>query len=98
MGLRLLMALLFLFCGSMAFAADLAVLPGDLTLVGKHAVQQLLVVDLEQQRAVRDYTETAKYTTTDAKIANVSDAGVVTPVADGETTITAHANNRTCVT
>ncbi len=95
MGLRLLMALLFLFCGSVAFAADLAVLPGNLTLVGKHAVQQLLVVDLEQQRAVRDYTDTAKYTTADVKIASVSDAGVVTPVADGETTITAQTNNRT---
>lgn len=93
--LRTTMTVVLWCCGSMAFAADLAVLPGDLRLVGKNATQQLLVVDQEQQRVVRDWTDTAQYQSADPKIVTVSKTGLVTPIADGNTTITAQVDGRT---
>ena len=87
--IHLFLALLSSFCllGSAA-AADLAILPGDVTLTGPHAAQRLLVADAEGGAVVADRTGQAKLTSADPAVA-VVDGGVVRPAGDGDTTITA---------
>lgn len=69
-------------------AADLTILPGDLTLTGPHAAQRLLVAAEEGGAVVGDRTALAAFTSANSTVA-VVDGSVVRPVGDGETTITA---------
>ena len=68
---------------------DLKVLPGDITLTGPHASQRLLVAVEEGGDMVGDRTAQATFTSANPAVA-VVDGGVVRPVGDGETTITAN--------
>lgn len=71
-----------------AFAADVTIAPSEFTLNGPRSQVQLLVS--EQTKTVgSDITRTAKYQSSDAKVAEVSAAGIVTPRRDGTATITA---------
>ena len=73
---------------SVSFAAELAVLPGEVKLAGAGASHRLLVVLTEQGRVVRDVTGEAAFTLADAKIAVVN-GGQVVASADGVTAVTA---------
>ena len=74
-------------------AADLKILPGDVTLTGPHAAQRLLVAAEEGGAVVGDRTAQAKFTSANPAVAAV-DGGVVRPVGDGETTITASVDGK----
>ncbi|WP_254507205.1 DUF1549 and DUF1553 domain-containing protein [Anatilimnocola floriformis] len=66
-------------------AADIAIAPAEFTLTGGRSHVQLLV----SENNSADVTHTAKYESSDAKIATVSTIGIVTPIGDGTATITA---------
>ncbi len=74
-------------------AADLTILPGDITLTGPHAAQRLLVASEEGGAVVGDRTAKATFTSANPAVA-VVESGVVRPVGDGETTITATLNGQ----
>jgi hypothetical protein len=95
MHLRLLLSALALAISLPASAAELRVYPPAVALAGPNRTQQLLVVEEEGGRVVRDLTATAKFTTGSDKIAKVSGAGVVTAAGNGEAVITAAVEGRT---
>src|SRR5262249_61673486 len=76
-------------------AGELRLHPADIPLTGPRATQQLLLVEEESGRATADRTSGAKFVSADAKVASVDDRGMVRPVGDGETVITATANGKT---
>ncbi|HVS34186.1 MAG TPA: cell surface protein, partial [Gemmataceae bacterium] len=76
-----------------AAAADLKVLPADITLTGPHASQRLLVAVVEGGAVVGDRTAQAQFTSANPAVA-VVDGGAVRPVGDGETTITAMVDGK----
>ena len=63
------------------------VAPGDFSLGGKWASQRIVVTGRLADGSLRDVTAQTKFKSGNPRIAAVSQAGVVTPVADGETTI-----------
>ena len=83
------------FTGPAVVGGELAVYPPAVALVGPQATQQLLVVAADGGFATADHTATAKFASADGTVAAVSEAGVVSPVGDGTTTVTATANGRT---
>ena len=94
--MRLLRVLFLALLGVVPCAAgELKLYPADIALAGPRATQQILLVEEDSGRAVTDRTAAAKFTSADAKVATVDETGLVTPVGDGETTITATANGKT---
>ena len=79
-------------CSLSANAADLTIAPAEFTLTGARSRIQLLVSE-NNDAAQSDLTRTAKYESSDPKIATVSAAGIVTPTGDGTATITAATSN-----
>jgi hypothetical protein len=76
-------------------AAELKLLPSDVTLTGPHANQRLIVVAEEGGQVVADRSPDAKFTSSQPTVATVDERGVVRPVADGEAVITAtHGDNQ----
>jgi hypothetical protein len=74
-----------------ASAADLRVYPSDIVLSGPGSTQQLLVVEEESGRVVRDLTATAKFTIPKGKrgsVVAVDAKGVVTAIDGGDFLIT----------
>ncbi|MCI0702709.1 MAG: DUF1549 and DUF1553 domain-containing protein, partial [Planctomycetia bacterium] len=69
---------------SVASAADLRVYPSGITIGGPNRTQQLLVVEEENGRAVRDLTSKAKFSSSAAKVVKVNADGLVTGLAAGE--------------
>ena len=78
-----------------AIAADLTAYPGQVVLAGPRAVQQLVVADVTDGRAVADHTADAAFTSDHPDIAIVSETGRVSAVGDGSATITATVSGRT---
>jgi hypothetical protein len=76
-------------------AAELKLYPADIPLTGPRAAQQLLLIEEDAGSAVADRTATAKFTTANPNVAVVDETGLVKPVGDGETAITATANGKT---
>src|SRR5690242_4532679 len=72
-----------------ASAADLHLLPGDVTLTGPHASQRLILVSEDGGKVVADRSPDAQFTSSQPSVATVDERGVVRPVADGEAVITA---------
>jgi hypothetical protein len=66
-----------------ALAGELRVYPPDVSIAGPNRVTQLVVVEEENGRAVRDVTASAKFTTTAEKVATVDAKGAVTGLAPG---------------
>ena len=66
---------------------ELVVYPGQVKLTGPRDEQRLIVLGKWADGRTRDLTWSATFTTGNAKTATVT-AGVVAPVADGQTTIT----------
>jgi hypothetical protein len=80
----------FVFChAANASEANLALLPSTSTLIGKHAVQQLIVETVADHQYAGDRTDKAEFSTSDEHVAIVDDGGVVHPVGNGQATITA---------
>ncbi len=76
------------FAGPVA-AAELAVFPPAVTLAGPQATQQLIVATTDGGFATADHTAGAKFVVANPGVAAVSSEGVVTPVGDGTTTVSA---------
>ncbi len=74
---------------SVVQAAELKILPADVTLTGPHARQRLLVLTEERGQVIGERTPLAKFTSAHPAVATVDASGVVRAVGDGETTITA---------
>jgi len=72
-----------------AFTAELKILPGDIVLSGPRDGQRLLVVSATKGQIDGDVTADVKFTSANAKVAVVDDAGNVKPAGDGETVISA---------
>jgi hypothetical protein len=81
--------------GSTLFAAELKILPADVTLSGPRAKQQLIVVAEIDGQATADATSQAKFISSNPAIASVSDSGLVCAAGDGEATITATHGGQT---
>src|SRR5439155_9121309 len=72
-------------------AAELKLLPGDITLTGPHASQRLLAVTATGGVVDSDVSDRAEFASSNPKVATVDAEGIVHAVGDGETTITALA-------
>ncbi|MGH9722148.1 MAG: Ig-like domain-containing protein, partial [Bryobacteraceae bacterium] len=86
------------FVGSAVFGAalygqSLSILPGSADLSGPEARHQFLAEAVAQGRQ-QDLTRSAKWTSSNPKVATVDAAGLVTPVADGTASITASVNGQ----
>jgi hypothetical protein len=75
-------------------AAELRLMPADVTLAGPHASQRLIVVAEEGGQVVADRSPDAKFTSSQPTVATVDERGVVRPAADGEAVITATHGDR----
>jgi hypothetical protein len=78
-----------------AHAADIVVQPAEVRLAGPNARQQLLVLARDGTQIVGDRTATAKFASSNPAVAKVDEAGVVTPISDGQADITAAVNGQT---
>ncbi len=94
----------FLFLlGAFAFqtpsrAGDLKIYPPEILLTGPRAIRHLVVTEEEAGKAIADRTAEAKFTLADPKLATVSAEGVLTSLAEGETTISAMVGGKTTTT
>src|SRR5262249_8072331 len=76
------------------FAAELKILPADVTLTGPHASQRLMVLAEESGQVVSERTPQAKFTSSHPTIATVDGGGIVRAAGDGEATITATVEDK----
>src|SRR5262249_49428897 len=72
-----------------AAAADLKVLPAEVTLTGPHASQRLIVLSAPGGQVTGDRTEQAQFASSNPAVAAVDPTGAVRAVGDGEAVITA---------
>src|SRR4051794_17598058 len=91
---RTLASFLLLLSAIQTSAAELAVAPATVPLVGPHASQRLLVLDTDGGRATADHTAGAAFTSSDPSVCTVDSTGVVRAAGDGTATITATVNGR----
>ncbi len=75
-------------------AIDLQILPPKPVLSGPHAAQQLVVEEVRSGQLAGDLTGKTKFISQNPSVAQVSPAGVVTPVSDGTATIRAEVDGR----
>jgi hypothetical protein len=66
-----------------------ALIPATSTLSGRNSNQQLLLENVADGHFVGDKTQHASYSSSDAAVATVDNAGTVRPVANGQAVITA---------
>ncbi|MSQ94377.1 MAG: DUF1553 domain-containing protein [Gemmataceae bacterium] len=72
----------------------LSTYPGQIDFTGPRDEQRIGIVGEFADGRTWELTRTAKYTSANAKIAEVDAAGIVRPVGDGQTTITVEANGK----
>ncbi|MBM3982756.1 MAG: DUF1553 domain-containing protein [Planctomycetes bacterium] len=84
----------FALIAPLARGADLRVYPADVAIGGPNRAQQLLVVEEENGRVVRDLTAGAKYASSSDKV-KVDATGIVTATGAGEAKITVTAGGKT---
>ncbi len=87
------MKLLFL-CAVPLLAQKIVVMPPSVDLTGPEARQQMLA-EATLANHQEDWTRTAEWSSSDPKIATIDEHGLVRPIADGETKITARAKGIT---
>ncbi|MEO8660180.1 MAG: DUF1553 domain-containing protein [Bryobacteraceae bacterium] len=80
-----------------SYSADLAVLPNGVVLNGPKATHRLLAEGTlgDDQE---DLSRSVRWSSSDTRVAMVDAEGLVTPVADGNATITASTNGRAATT
>ncbi len=83
----------FFLLGAYCLAQSLTILPSEVQLTGPEARQQL-IAELSEGRYQQDSTRTAEWRTSDSLIATVDHSGLLRPVNDGETTVTAKVNGK----
>jgi hypothetical protein len=83
------LAFLFTILLSNPVQARLKVLPGEIDLSGRNAFQRLIVVAEKDGKVTADLTATAKFESSNDKVASVDARGTVRPIGDGKATITA---------
>jgi hypothetical protein len=74
---------------------SLAIEPATATLRGRDSVQQLVVTAKLAGDVLRDATTSAKYSSSDDKVARVEPSGAIFPVADGTAEITVEIAGKT---
>ena len=82
----------------LAAGADLRVYPSEVALAGPNRTQQLLVVEEENGRAVRDVTALAKYSRPQGKggpVVKVDEKGLITAIDGGDFKITITVDGKT---
>jgi hypothetical protein len=84
-----MLCLCFALSQPLIFAADLKILPTDVTLTGPHASQRLLVVAENDGQIIGEQTPQAKFSSSHPNVAAVDSAGMVRAAGDGEAIITA---------
>ena len=77
-----------------ALAQQLTLLPRQVTLTTPESRQQL-IAQAAVAAHVEDWTRTAQWSSSNPNVATVDQTGLVKPIANGEATITARANNQT---
>src|ERR1041385_2794488 len=77
-------------------AQQLTVLPGSVTLSTPESREQL-IAEATVGNHQEDWTAKVKWASSDARVAAVDEKGFVTPVSDGEATITANGGASTKV-
>jgi hypothetical protein len=90
----LTVVLCFVLQQSGGFAAELKILPADVTLTGPHASQRLLVVAEDNGWIIGERTAQAKFSSSSPVVATVDAAGVVRAASDGEATVTAMVDGK----
>lgn len=75
--------------GSSAQLLRLSIDPEKIVLTGARATQQLLVTGLFEDGSAHDLTNQCRYESSAPKIVDISEKGVLRPVADGSATVTA---------
>jgi hypothetical protein len=75
-------------------AADLSVLPADVSLAGPNARQRLSLLTADGGRYVGDITGRAAFSSSNPAVAAVDAAGIVRAVGDGEAVITARSADK----
>jgi hypothetical protein len=91
MSFRSSLAAIVLLWSAPAFAADLRVYPSEVNLSGSGRTQQLLVVEEENGRVIRDLTGIAKYARPEGKgtpAIKVDAGGLITAVESGDFLLT----------
>src|SRR5271163_717896 len=84
----------FLMAWPAARAADpLVVLPSEFSLGTPESRQRLILQEVERGEVGRQVSEAIEWSSSDPGVATVAD-GIVSPVRDGEATITASAGGR----
>ena len=68
--------------------------PGDFVLAGKWASQRIVVTGKLADGSLHDVTGQTRFKSSNSRVAAVSKAGVVTPVAGGEANIELNANGK----
>lgn len=68
--------------------------PGDFVLSGKWASQRIVVTGKASDGSLHDVTGQTQFKSSNAKVAAVTKAGLVTPLADGEGNIELNANGK----
>src|SRR5262245_1717983 len=93
---RLILSAVVLFCSlGNAEAAELKLLPAEVTLTGPNAGQRLLVVAVDDGKVVSDNTDLATFSSSKPSVVKVDQRGQLMPVGDGEATITAKQDGQT---
>jgi hypothetical protein len=87
--------LLVLFASSTLHAAEVVLLPSEVTLDGPRSSQRFLVETKTSASFVGDQTSSAKFAVDNPQVATVSADGVVTPAGDGTATLTATISGQT---
>src|SRR2546426_9771070 len=92
--MRKFLVLAVVCCGMLSAAGNLKILPGSIELTGPEARHQLLVeADLSDHQ--EDLTRKAQWKSSNLNVATVDAGGLVSPVSDGEATITGSAEGST---
>jgi hypothetical protein len=77
-----------------ALGGELKVYPPEVHITGANRTQQLLLVEEENGRVVKDHTNTARFASSSPAVARVTATGLVTALANGEAVISVTVNGR----
>jgi hypothetical protein len=76
---------------------SLSILPKQVTLTGTDSAQQLLVTGLTADGGLRDVTASARFQVSDPRVVCVREGGVIIPLANGTTIVTADVEGKSVV-
>ena len=77
--------------------ADVRLFPSEVQLTGTESSQQLLLQSVDGDQVKKQLTEGIEWTSADPNIAKVDSSGRITPVANGNTTVSAKTDGQKAV-